>query len=321
MWLFSMLTVTQEPCIVFHIVGRNPRVSIIIASTRKKVLLLERSDELAEMENIEVIVVNGGTAGANRNLGVNKSKGELLLFLDDDVVIDFRVLDKVSRHFGDERVGAVGGPNLTMNPANVWERCSGYVLSSPIGSSVMSWRYRVMTGPRIVDERMLTGCNLMVRRKAFLEAGGFPEDIYPAEENILLHKISKLGYSLVYDPNFVVFHRRKGFFGHMLQVFRYGRGRAVMVKRYPDSFKLVFSLPSAGLMIFSSLAVLSIFGTVPIFSTIALAASYFAAVCFESARVCRRNHDFAALHVMMVFFPMHHLAYAVGFLYGLVKEK
>ncbi|MEM3807142.1 MAG: glycosyltransferase family A protein, partial [Nitrososphaerota archaeon] len=69
---------------------------MIIASTRKKVLLLERSEELAKMDNIEVLVVTGGTAGANRNLGVSKSKGELLLFLDDDVVIDFRVLDKVS---------------------------------------------------------------------------------------------------------------------------------------------------------------------------------------------------------------------------------
>lgn len=296
-------------------------MSMIIASTRKKVLLLERSDELAKMDNIEVLVVTGGTAGANRNLGVSKSKGELLLFLDDDVVIDFRVLDKVSRHFSDERVGAVGGPNLTMNPANVWERCSGYVLSSSIGSSVMRWRYRAMNGPRHVDERMLTGCNLMVRRKAFLEAGGFPEDIYPAEENILLHKISKLGYSLLYDPSFVAYHKRRGFFGHMLQVFRYGRGRAMMVKRFPDSFKLVFILPSAGLMAFSSLGVLSIFGVVPVLSWIALVVSYFCALCFESIRVCGKNHDFVALPIMMAFFPLHHLAYALGFLYGLVKKK
>lgn len=94
-----------------------------------------------------------------------------------------------------------------------------------------------------------------------------------------------------------------------------------MVKRFPDSFKLVFILPSAGLMAFSSLGVLSIFGVVPVLSWIALVVSYFCALCFESIRVCGKNHDFVALPIMMAFFPLHHLAYALGFLYGLVKKK
>lgn len=288
---------------------------------RPGVLMLESGDALADLEKIEVIVVKGASPGACRNLGVSRSSGGLLLFLDDDVVIDFRVLERVCKHFDDARVGAVGGPNLTLNPASFWERCSGYVLSSPIGSSVMSWRYKVMLGPLTVDERMLTGCNLMVRRKAFLEAGGFPEDIFPAEENILLHKISKLGYSLVYDPGFVVFHKRRGFLGHFIQVFRYGRGRALMVKRFPDSFRLVFSLPSAGLLVYSSLGLLSVFGFVPFFLLLALGVSYFCLVCFESVRVGRRNRDFAAIPAMTVFFPMHHLSYALGFLLGLIKGK
>lgn len=292
-----------------------PSFSIIIASKSGKSLLLERLGQNS-IEDGEVIVVRGDRPGKSRNKGVMLSKAEFLVFLDDDAIIDIDVIRRALRHFSDRRVAVVGGPNLTFNPSSVWERASGYVLSSPLGSSTMRWRYKVMKGPVEADERMLTSCNLIVRREAFLEAGGFPEDFFPAEESVLLHKLSKLGYVLVYDPEFVAYHRRRSLLGHVRQVFRYAVGRAKMVMLYPDSFKTIFILPSTGLLTFLTVLLVAWNSLIPL----ALAASYLLLCVGESLRCCVANRDLRSALPTAILMPLHHLAYGFGFIVGLLSN-
>jgi len=76
--------------------------------------------------------------------------------------------------------------------------------------------------------------NLLARRDAMLELGGFDESLYPNEENALMDDLQKRGGKLLYDPHCIVFRRPRSSlraFGRMLLT--YGRGRAEQFRLHP----------------------------------------------------------------------------------------
>ena len=87
---------------------------------------------------------------------------------------------------------------------------------------------------RETTEKELILCNLIARRDALLELGGFNESLYPNEENALMDELQKNGGKLLYDPGLVVHRRPRGnlkAFAKML--LNYGRGRAEQFRVNP----------------------------------------------------------------------------------------
>jgi len=68
-------------------------------------------------------------------------------------------------------------------------------------------RYYQVGAVRASSEKELILCNMLTRREATLELGGFDEALYPNEENALMDELQKRGGKLIYDPA-VVAQRR-----------------------------------------------------------------------------------------------------------------
>jgi len=95
-------------------------------------------------------------------------------------------------------------------------------------------RYRSVGKLRESSEKELILCNLVARRDAMLELGGFNEKLYPNEENALMDELQKRGGKLLYDPHFIVHRRpRSNLKAFMRMLMTYGRGRAEQFKVHP----------------------------------------------------------------------------------------
>ncbi len=245
----------------------STRVSIVIPTTGSRESLGETVESLSELEyfgEFDVIVVSdketslsnfiskdlrvivhGGKPGLKRNIAAMLSNSEILAFIDDDVIVTKNWLRNIVRFFeNNENVCVVGGPNLTPSNSSIKERASGYILSSFLGTATMSARYSLKEYSGICDERYLMSCNLAIKRKALLEIGGFPEDLFPGEETILLYRLRDMGYNIYYDPNIVVYHyRRPLFIPHMKQLFSYGKSKGIMIKMFGLNIGLLSFLP------------------------------------------------------------------------------
>lgn len=324
-----------------------PSVSVVIATRRGGELLERCVDSVLDQDypksKYEVIVVSdvpGVMAmernhppvravsayvkpGAKRNLGAREARGEILAFCDDDVVVGRNWLRRLALHFTDDEVGVVGGVNLTPPDATLREQCSGYVLSSFLGSLAMRSRYTPdVSSPRAASEIDLISCNMAVRKEVHERTGGFPEDLWPNEENVFCHVVGKAGYRLVYDPHAVVWHRRRPLFvHHVRQVMRSGWGRAQMMKMHPDSIRAIFFLPLilvAGLLLGAPLSLVS--ATARAVYAAALL-SYLAIITLVSARIAHREVDLRAFFLLPPAFLLHHCAYGIGLLIGLVSRR
>lgn len=213
------------------------RISVIIAHDAKRLdvdLKALKAEILEQEPNAQIIVETDGSISEARNKAVMNCSGDILVFLDDDLELRRNFMLEITEPFYlDEAVGIVGG--VSMAPRVIkdkQEEISSVFMSSPLLWGKSSARYTPRGGIRRTDESELIGCCIAIRREAFEMAGGFPLDVIPCEENVLVNNILKLGWVAIYNPFAVVFHRRAEFpVGYLGKIFHYGSGRGLMMRR------------------------------------------------------------------------------------------
>ena len=185
-------------------------------------------------DKLEILVARGKQPSVQRNAGMKVARGELICFLDDDSIPQPGHLRRAVAHFRDPKVKLVGGPNVCPPDAPELEQVFALVLSSWLAFGPSRARYMPVGAARATGEKELILCNLLARRDALLELGGFNEALYPNEENALMDELQKRGGKLLYDPELVVFRRPRRTFKAFAKMLRtYGRGRAEQFREHP----------------------------------------------------------------------------------------
>ena len=151
-----------------------------------------------------------------RNRALEEARSELLIFVDDDVDCDPRLMDSHLQAFEDGSVNATGGrirPILPKNTPSWLHESLNEEIGGPTGRYDFGDEVREITiGCRIA---MPFSGNLGLRRKTVLKAGGFRTDLgwtpegrrIGSEDTELLHRISKMGGKILYVPQATVIHR------------------------------------------------------------------------------------------------------------------
>ena len=274
-------------------------------------------------DRMELIVIEGQLPARQRNMGIAKAKGEFIFFFDDDVTHYPDIIKRMLKFYDDPAVAIVGGPNLTPPSDSFLQKCFGCVMSSYFATASMSARYKPKGGIRTTNEKELILCNLS-GRAAVLKEHQLNEHLYPAEENEWFNRIRNAGYKLIYDPESISFHsRRPTIIKFIKQNFGYGRGRMEMFLIQPSAFELLFLVPS-----FFALYLLSLPCVLHVPS---LALDFKAAVLVPGLLYCFfdvaasiiagiKGRNFPAIAVLPFLFPLAHIPYGFGMIWGLFKR-
>jgi len=250
-----------------------PPISIIIpVKNRPDIRDCLDSLELLDYpkDKIEVIVVDDGStdstaqviqtskikaihlthtigASASRNLGVKEAKGELIGFIDSDCVAHPNWLKELVPYFEKEKVAIVGGYVCNFYYRSALDRYEDTKSSLNMG------RYPFRAEDAKSSTAYVPSCNLIIRKKAVLEAGGFQEDLKVGEDVDLCWRVRKLGYHLLYLPQGEVKHKHRNDVMSMLRRrFDYGTSEAILYSRHRDKRKMVY-LPTPYSVFYASI--------------------------------------------------------------------
>lgn len=186
-----------------------------------------------------------GPAG-KRDMGVKRAKGDILAFLDDDSYPETTWLKNALEIFQEsEEIAAVCGPTLTPPHDNLRQKVSGYVWSTTLGSGGAG-TYRCTVSPRREVDDYPT-VNFLVRKKIFLQIGGFDSHFWPGEDTKLCHDlVYKLKKQIIYNPTILVYHHRRPIFkAHLEQIARYAIHRGHFARIFPrTSLRLGYFVPT-----------------------------------------------------------------------------
>ena len=255
--------------------------------------------------------------GAARNVLVQQARGDILLFIDDDVVVPPEMFARLGAIVAANPDDAVfGGPNDTPPGSTFFETVQGAVLASIVATGPVRRRYGAHPAGA-GDERHFILCNLAVRRAAML---AFPPNLVCAEENALLAEMHERGMTMLYDPELAVFHdRRPTFVGFARQMHKYGVGRGQVLVRNRAASTPAFFVPSALVLYLVASPALVLLDRRLGLPVVAWLAATLGAAGRVGLSLRRRRLQGAALAAVLV--PTIHLSYGVGVLRGAFKTK
>ncbi len=179
-----------------------------------------------------------------RDIGVKKSKGEIIAFIDDDAHPAPDWLEKAVSLFSAKKIVAVCGPGILPTKTNVWEKIFDEILRTWIGSGGYAYRFFPQK-KRYVDD--YPSMNFFVLKKEFLAVGGFNSDYWPGEDSKLCEDlVYKRQGRILYSPSIMTFHhRRNNLLGFLRQHANYGFHRgAFFAHGDKNSRRLSYLIPT-----------------------------------------------------------------------------
>jgi GT2 family glycosyltransferase len=219
---------------------QRPLVSIIIPTRNKRALLqttLESIWSRTDYDRYEIIIINNDTtetdaveylaslpprcqvhqwskpfnySGLN-NFGVQHSRGEQLLFLNNDVeVIQPDWLTAMLEHAQRSEVGVVGA-RLLYDDGRIQHAGVVVGINRVAANAFRSWPGQTIGNLRLADLTRncsaVTGACMMVSRRIFDDVGGFDEGLRVVLNDVdLCLKIRQRGYLVVYTPHACLYH-------------------------------------------------------------------------------------------------------------------
>ncbi|GAA4450648.1 glycosyltransferase family 2 protein [Nibrella saemangeumensis] len=150
-----------------------------------------------------VVETNQGLSHA-RNRGIKEARNEILVFLDDDIDIEPNYLDVSDQLFRDPANQIVGGKVL------------------PYNSGIPEWLpeqyYYIISifdrGDSPLHTDKLMGANYAMRKEAALKIGWYNTELGRKGSNLMggeevdyLDRARAIGYSVLYHPGLVVYHK------------------------------------------------------------------------------------------------------------------
>jgi GT2 family glycosyltransferase len=170
--------------------------------------------EIVKNYDVKFVCINEKSRIKARNVGFQKATGEILAYLDDDVITSKDWAKELLEPYKFKDVGGVGGRVLPSDNSAISSNISKkfMAIGKVFDNGFISNNYDIFTKfPIEVDT--LIGCNMSFRRKLLFNIGGFDENFMGncyREETDVSVRVKRLNYKLIYQPKALVWHKYKG---------------------------------------------------------------------------------------------------------------
>jgi GT2 family glycosyltransferase len=247
--------------------------------------------------------------GHSRNVGMRRAKGNYFIILDSDCLLPPTYLEEVRTALNEHYCDAFGGPDAAHTSFTTLQKAINYSMTSFFTTGGIRGRQHALTKfqPR--------SFNMGISRKAFQVTGGF-SPMRTGEDIDLTCRLWAHGFETRLIEKGVVFHKRRTNFRQFFkQTFAFGKARPLLNKRFPETAKAFYWLPSL-FVGFGLFAVFSIL--VGSYLPAILLLGYFALIFADSFR--KNKHLWVAL-VSVLSTAVQFTGYGLGFLTGFFNRR
>lgn len=170
----------------------------------------EEKNYLSKLKNIVYIdnPVNRGFAGGQAD-GYRKARGDFILLLNNDAVIDSEYLKNAMPLFSDPSVAVVGGRSYFWNNEETLldtsNRFYAYMEVNPVTAETTL----LMEDKGLIREVNVVSGSAVIVRKSVVDKTGYLWEPFFAyyEETDLFARIKRAGYKVLYNPSLYIWHK------------------------------------------------------------------------------------------------------------------
>ncbi len=214
---------------------KNLEVIIVDATFNDSVKLV--ADKYQDRLHLKFIYKKGLGISDSRNLGVENSKGEYIVFIDSDCVIPPQYFGEIEKFLNLNKVDAFGGPDAARTDFTLAQKAINYVMTSFLTTGGIRGK------SNSVSKFELRGFNMGISRKVFDAIGGY-SGMKVAEDIDLSMRLHKAGYKTALISEAYVYHKRKtNLYKFYIQMFMYGKARIDLFFRHREALKITYLVP------------------------------------------------------------------------------
>lgn len=256
-------------------------VSIVIATTNRKEDLRKCMSSIlaSSFKNIEIILVDNASnppvlqsckkpfpktfvlrternlgAAGGRNLGIKNTKGDYILFMDDDAAAGKEMIKELLKVQEAEKYTGIVHPKIyDMEKRNELQGlgCDVNLLTGRV--SAVGIREEDRGQYDQIRELQTVGCIWMVKREVIKKIGGYDEEYFiPWEDTDFSFRARNAGYQILFVPRAVAWHKgKKSTFVHPLidyigirsadRAYRISRNKMIFMRKFsPFPKNLIF---------------------------------------------------------------------------------
>ena len=186
---------------------------------------------------IQYIVKENTGRSDSRNVGMQHAGGDYFIFFDSDCIIPPPYLESVDRLLREDYADCYGGPDCEHPSFSTMQKAVNYAMTS-------FWTTGGIRGGKMTMEKFKPRTfNMGFSRAVYEKVGGF-RDMYGEDIDLSIRINREVFTTKLYREAFVYHKRRVNLKKFYKQVNIFGQARINLFKRYPDSLKLVHTLPA-----------------------------------------------------------------------------
>lgn len=216
----------------------------------------ERCDDIAQAYADKVDVhyfwkENDGRSIA-RNYGIERAKGDYFIFFDSDCVIPPQYFEALKASLKKQPVDCFGGPDAASADFNDTQKAISFSMTAFLTTG------GIRGGKVQLEKFVPRSFNMGYSRKVWETVGGFREMF--SEDIDMSTRIRKAGFTITLFRDAYVYHKRRNTLrSFSRQTYVFGMSRITLKLLYPDSLKLVHTLPAVFVIGCATLILLAIF--------------------------------------------------------------
>lgn len=183
-----------------------PKEILVIDQSRQHDEVTSRFlKRITDTRQIRYIFQPEPNAQKARNRAIREASGEVLLFVDDDVVMDETLVGAHWRNYSDSELAAVCGYYTEPGSPPTDE------LTSDSLNPLTGWIYFPHAYAKRTECYSLPTCNGSIRRQVAIEVGGFDENYTYThfDDTDFSARLKKLGAKAVHDPGARLVHLKE----------------------------------------------------------------------------------------------------------------
>lgn len=187
-----------------------------------------------------------------RNYGMERAKGDYLLFFDSDVILPPFYFEKLEEALAETKYDCYGGPDAADASFSDMQKAVSHAMTS-------FWTTGGIRGGKAVMEKFCPRTfNMGLSREVYEKVGDFKDMM--GEDIDLSIRIRNAGFKMGLIREVFVYHKRRIDLGRFFkQVNNFGQARIWLQILHPGSLKVVHALPALMLVMGVALLVAAIF--------------------------------------------------------------
>lgn len=189
--------------------------------------------------NLQYYYLKDSGVSHRRNYGISKARSSFYLFFDSDCIIPEDYFEKLDRQYTTDAFDAFGGKDAALKSFTPFQQAVNYAMTSFFTTG------GIRGSKKKIDKFYPRSFNMGFSKEVFEKTGGFPEDITPPGEDMILSiRIYEKGFKVKSCPDLFVYHKRKTSFRRFFrQIYSFAYVRLKISFMYPETFKLFYLLP------------------------------------------------------------------------------